>query len=83
MVFQKALRITKSMEFQQMDERVKRLSEEDVEKAAAGIASFREIFVKCPLEVIIFTYMIYNEMGLCGLVGVGILILLVPVKGEK
>lgn len=80
-LYQKALRISKSMTIDGFDGQVINLMSNDVSKFDYGITYVHDLW-KGPLELFILGYFIYREINICGLVGIGFMLLFIPLQGE-
>lgn len=81
LLYQKALRISKAMAVDGMEGQLINLMSNDVAKFEYGITYVHD-FWKGPLEALVMGYFIYREIGFCGLIGVGFMLLFIPLQGE-
>ena len=82
MLYQKALRITKSMAVDGFEGQVINLMSVDVAKFDQGVTYVHDLW-KGPLELFILGYFIYRELNVCGLVGIGFMLLFIPLQGRE
>lgn len=79
MLYQKALRVTKSTAMDGFDGRLINLMSNDVSKFDVGLSLVYDLW-KGPLELFVLGYFIYQEIGYAGLVGIGCLISFIPLQ---
>lgn len=80
MLYQKALRISKSMAIDGFDGQVINLMSNDVAKFDSCISLVADLW-KGPIELFVLGYFIYREISFCGLVGIGFMLLVIPFQG--
>lgn len=81
MLYRKALRMTKAMEVEGFDGELMKLMTYDVTKFESCISSLHDLW-KGPLEILVLGYFIYQELHVCGLLGIGFLLIFIPVQCE-
>lgn len=81
LIYQKALRISKSSVKEGQTGQIINLLSTDLVKLDNGLTFLYDIW-KGPLEAFAFFIIIYSEIGSAALVGFGFLISFVPLKGE-
>lgn len=81
MLYQKALRISKSMALDGFDGQVITLMSNDVANFDHCITFVADLW-KGPLELLVLGYCIFREIRFCGLVGIGFMLLFIPLQGE-
>lgn len=81
MLYQKALRISKSMTVDGFDGQVINLMSNDVSRFDQAITFVHDLW-KGPLEVVVLGFFIYREIDFCGLVGIGFMLLFIPLQGK-
>lgn len=82
MLYKKALRISKSMTVDGFDGQVINLMSNDVSRFDSAITFVQDLW-KGPLELFILGYFIYREIRFCGLVGIGFMLLFIPLQGKR
>lgn len=81
-IYQKALRLTKSMAEDGQNGKIINLLSNDLAKFDNMIAYFHEIW-KGPLEAFVFLIVMYTEIGIAAVVGMAFLLSFIPLQGKK
>jgi len=59
------------------DDELLKLMSSDAAKFEFAVATFHDIY-KVPIEAVVVSFLIYLEMGVCGLLGMAFMLMFVP-----
>lgn len=81
MIYNKALRLSKSVVVDGLNGQVINLMSTDVSRFDMSISMLHDVW-KGPLELLIMAYFIFREIGVYGLVGIAFLLCFLPIQSR-
>lgn len=80
-MFLQALNLTKSLSVDGLNGQVINLMSSDVIRFNNSMVFFHSLW-KGPLEMIVFGYFLYKEIGYYGWIGIGFILCFIPIQSE-